>query len=224
MKILSPSIMRLEKPLETCAKVMDSLGCNSVHIDIAMDVQLPGFYGKELLASRKLELFNYPATIHIFTDTSLEVSELDGVRKNDRAMLHVFPHTSHDQISALMEIADRIGCEPALALDIESSVDVVVPFIDSLKAIYVMGIPAATYGLPLDKSTLCRMNLLQETILSKNSSCILGIDGGINHGTFTDIATLADEIVVGSLLFNAPNIYSQWEALNAWLKKIDGGK
>lgn len=223
MKILSPSIMRLEKPVETCAKVLNSLGCKSVHIDVSPDLHLPGFFGEEFLTSGQLNLFDCPATIHLFLNTTFERIDTRGVRKNDRVMLHVFPGTSQDQIHALMRDAACTGYKPAIALDIESAVDAIIPFIKDLGAVYVMGIPVATHGLPPNGMTRRRMEILREVVRSINPSCIIGIDGGINNGTFADIAMLADEIVIGGLLFNAPNIYSQWDALNAWLEKIDGG-
>ena len=215
--------MRLEKPLETCAEILNALGCKSAHIDISLNEQLPGFYAKEIMNSGELELFDCSATIHIFPDTRFDGKTFNEVRTNDRIMLHVFPHTSQEQVSSFLKDSTRVGYRPAIALDIESEISDIIPFVSSLEAIYIMGIPVATHGLPPDELTKNRMNTMREIIETKNPSCILGIDGGINQDTFTEIATLADEIVIGGLLFNAPNIYSQWKALNMWLEKIDGG-
>lgn len=213
--------MRLEKPLELCAQILNSLECKSVHVDVSLNVNLPGFYGSEILTSGQLELFDCPATIHIFSDLPFTGTDLENIRRKDRVMLHVFPETSKDQIFMLLENSCQIGYEPAVALDIKSDLNIIDAFICDLKVIYIMGTPIATHSLSPDKLTKNRMKQLRKTIESKNSTCILGIDGGINHETFTDIATLADEIVIGGLLFNTPNIYSQWKALNAWLEKIE---
>lgn len=223
MKILSPSVMRLEKPLEICAKILNALGCKSAHIDVSMDENLPGFYTKDILSSSQLNLFNCPATVHVFPGKNFCGKSFGKVRENDRIMLHIFPHTNQKQISLFLEDSISMGYQPAIALDIESEVKNIIPFISSLKAIYIMGIPVATYGLPPDGLTKKKMGILKKIIKKHNPQCKIGIDGGINQKTFTEIATLADEIVIGGLLFNTPNIYSQWEALTVWLKKIDGG-
>lgn len=223
MKILSPSVARLEKPTWFCAEILNHLGCQSIHLDIGLGLRLPGFLSDAFLMSGELEQFNCSATIHFFTDHGIASFDLTGVRRIDRAMLHVFPNTSMKQISSFLESAVKVGCEPAVALDINTDINTANPFIGVLSVIYIMGIPVATHGQPPNDMTQNRLGVMRETLNSQHSACCLGIDGGINSNTFAHIAPLADEIVIGGLLFDSPNIYSQWKALNAWLKKIDGG-
>lgn len=222
MKTFSPSIVRLEKSLEVCAQIMNSLGCQSVHIDVSWDLDFSGFYGKEILVGDGLQLFDCPATIHIFSNKPLEKSDLTGVRQVDAVMLHVTPETSQNDIISLLESSLSRGYGLALALDIRSDISLVLPFLGSLKAVYVMGIPVATHSRPPQSDTLSRLKTLQAAIKASGSGCRLGIDGGINYETLSSLAAVADEIVIGGLLFNSPNIYSQWQALNAWLKASKG--
>lgn len=43
--------------------------------------------------------------------------------------------------------------------------------------------------------------------------CKLGVDGGVNEQTFETLCGYADVVVVGGLLFNAPDAGNQWRAL-----------
>ncbi len=219
MKTLSPSIIRLEKTIEQCAEIINNLKCQSVHIDVCQGIKLPAFFSYEIITLRKLELFNSPATVHIFWFTDIQSIKLNGLRKTDRAMLHILPNINVSQIDYFVKTALNLGCEPALALDTDLDTNVVKPFIQELKAIYVMGTPLGTHEHPLENSTINKLKHIRETINLYGHNCKLGIDGGINEKTFLNLTELTDEIVIGSLLFNSPNIYSQWNTLTQWINE-----
>lgn len=217
MKILSPSVIRLERPVEQCAEILNALGCDLVHIDISHSLQLPDFFDLRVVSLGKLQLFICPATVHLFWFNRNEPFNLAGLRSFDQPMLHVFPEGNTKQIEIFIEAIFKIGCQPALSLDVNADVKIISPYVEKLKAVYIMGTPIGTYSFPMNKTAVSKLKIAKEIIEIQNSSCRLGIDGGVNAETFRHFAPLVDEIVIGGLLFNAPNLSSQWKALNSWL-------
>lgn len=213
MKVLSPSVIRLERPIEQCAEILNALGCDLVHIDISHGLQLPDFFDLSVLSSGKL--FTCPTTIHLFWFDQNESFKLDGLRGFDQPMLHVFPEGNTEQIDLFIEAVLEIKCQPALSLDVNADVKIIAPYVEKLKSVYIMGAPIGTYGFPINKVTFSNLKATRKIINNQNSNCHLGIDGGVNAETFKHFAPLVDEIVIGGLLFDAPNLSSQWKALNS---------
>lgn len=220
MPILSPSIVRIEQPIHKCVRILNSLGCESIHVDVYQGLILPNFFDFNEIRSGSLHAFFGRVTMHLFRVPSFNHEiDLSFMREHDLAVLHIFPDTNTDEISRFLEAVRLAGCRPGLSLDVGIEPSIVEQFVPILDTIFVMGIPVATYGLKPDKSMLTRLANVKELIMQFNECCRLGLDGGVNSSTFTQLITLVDELVIGSLLFNTDDLVAQWKELNTITKR-----
>lgn len=216
MALLSPSVVRMEQPLDECARILNILGCQSVHVDMCQGSVFPGFFNLSDMQTDSLRVFNACVTAHIFRllDTQSTIN-LSMLRDNDLVVFHMFPHITTRDLAAFFEAAKTSKCKLGLSLDLGVPLTSVTPFLEMVDTVFIMGIPVATHGLQPDQSTVARLDEMRKLINRHNPSCRLGIDGGVNANTFYQMVGLVDELVVGGLLLNTDDISSQWSSLQS---------
>lgn len=221
MALLSPSLARLEAPLADSLRQMEDLGCSSVHVDVCSNLTIPNFFTVEELGNVRRRDYHASATVHLFQPFNDNPPNLTFLRPQDLVILHVFPKTGRPAIEAFLGAAHIGGYRPGLAVDINTQVTTVIPYLKRLDTIFVMAIQTGGYCLEPDMQLLDRIEQARALLSEHNPACRLGIDGGVNDKTFSRMARLADELVIGSLLLHAEDVPSQWLRLQAIAK---GGK
>lgn len=216
MALLSPSIARLERPLDQCIQIINRLGCESVHVDVCQGFSLPNFLTLSSIQNGSLRGFYARVTLHLFRLFGEQRMNLDCMREDDLIVLHVFPYMTASMISEFLAETNMLGCRVGLAIDLEARLEMVLGRLTELDTVFVMGIPVATYGLQPDKTTLYRLDEVSEMIRKSGACCRIGLDGGVNIETFPSLADRVDELVIGSLLFNAPDVVTQWRSLQSY--------
>lgn len=218
MALLSPSLARLEVPLADSLQQMEDLGCESVHIDVCSNLTIPNFFKVEELGRVQIRDCHASATVHLFQPFNDNPPNLTFLRSQDLVMLHVFPKTGRSAIEAFLGAARIGGYRPGLAVDINMQVTAMVPYLTRLDTIFVMAIQAGGYCLEPDTQLLDRIEQALVLLKEHSPACRLGIDGGVNDKTFSRMARLADELVIGSLLLHAEDVPGQWLKLQAIAK------
>ncbi|MFA5031014.1 MAG: hypothetical protein WC495_05510 [Patescibacteria group bacterium] len=218
MTLLSPSLVRLEVPLTDSLEQMEGLGCESVHIDVCANLTIPKFFKVEELRNVHIQKYFASATVHVFQPFNDNPPDLTFLRNKDLAMLHVFPQTTRLTIEAFIRTSCVGGYRSGLAVDINTKIAEVLPYLSSLDTIFIVAIRAGGCCLEPDARLLQRIKQVRLYLSENNLVCRVGIDGGINANTFCYLAQVADELVVGSLLLNAKDIPSQWSKLCAMVK------
>lgn len=218
MTIISPSVVRLEQPISECARILNTIGCQSIHVDICQGYTLPGFFSLDEMRPGSLSIFNACVTMHLFQMTGDYSINLSFLRKTDLAVFHVFPYTTINDVLNFFEVAQLIGCRLGLSIDLEVDLSAVEIHMPSLDTIFVMGIPVATCGLQPDQSMIDRLTSTIQLIAKCNPRCRLGLDGGVNAMTFPRLIQLVDELVIGSLLLQTDDIVAQWVTLTSMAK------
>lgn len=213
MALLSPSLVRLEAPLVDSLQQMEDLGCESVHIDVCSNLTIPNFFKIEELGRVQIRDYHASATVHVFQPFNDNPPDLSFLRPQDLAMLHVFPQTGQPSIEAFLGASCMGGYRPGLAVDINTPVATMVPYLKRLDAIFLMAIQAGGRCLEPEMQLLQRIERIRALLREHNPVCRLGIDGGVNDKTFSRMVRLADELVVGSLLLYAEDIPAQWSKL-----------
>jgi ribulose-phosphate 3-epimerase len=99
------------------------------------------------------------------------------------------------------------GRRAGLALNPDTPLEHVRPFLDKLDYILLMSVFPGFGGQKFISATLERVRQLKGELRGRQSSCLLQVDGGI---TVENVSALkdagADLFVVGTHLFNADNI------------------
>lgn len=110
-------------------------------------------------------------------------------------------------IPGLLQMIRNGGCRAGLALNPDTSLERVRPFLRTADYILVMSVFPGYGGQPFIAASLERVAQLKREIVSQKSNCLLQVDGGINHANAGLLQESgADLFVVGTFLFNADNI------------------
>lgn len=213
MAQLSPSIVRLELPIDECVRILNCLKCNSVHIDVCQHFTFPYFFNIEEVSTGVLRGFDARVTFHLFWHKEESMIHFGFLRENDLAILHIFPQTPNEVINDFLRETTFAGCKKGLSVDIRLTPKILEGFLPQLDFVFVMGIPVATYGLHLNAMTIEKLDQASDLIRRNNPNCQIGLDGGVNGGNFSSLVKKVDELVIGSLLFHTDDLVSQWEAL-----------
>ncbi len=220
-KLLTPSIVRMTGSLEERAGTLNVIGCRRIHIDMSVNSSIPDFFRCGMFGYAERNLFNASVDFHVFGQGSYDEYKTIPVRRSDRVIFHVFSETRLDALVGLFRYFKRDEIDIGISLDLGVPVDILLPMLMNLDLVLVMGIEAGGYGLPLSQTALCTMAILRREMTQQNRSMHMGIDGGVNTGTFELLAKSCDFMVVGGLLFNAPDIALQWRSLSRWLKEVE---
>ncbi len=138
--------------------------------------------------------------VHLMVDKPEEILPLwmDNV---DRVTIH-FEATDH--LADIIESGGRSGVELGLALELETSIETVFPYVDQVSIIHLMSIAEIGYhGRPFDERVLAKIKTLRE----KFPNAIIQIDGGINLETGKlAIEAGANILVAGNAIWQSDDI------------------
>ncbi len=102
------------------------------------------------------------------------------------------------------EIGDTKVVAVGLAIDPQTSIDMIRPYLDRVDFVQCMGIAKIGYqGQPFDDSVLLRINQLRVT----HPNLIISVDGGVGKGSAALLrAAGANRLVSGSAIFGSDDI------------------
>jgi pentose-5-phosphate-3-epimerase len=219
MPQLSPSIVCYNGSFQETANLLGALGCRRAHIDVTAGYSIHGLFRYESFEIGDRLHFDMGVDLHIFDfRRQWEYQDLP-LRENDCVIFHWFPWTNRHEVEKLLERGFPRGVRCGLALDLQASLSDILPLFPVIDTLMVMGIEIGGRGIPLNEKAILDLDQARTAALAADKEICLGIDGGVNAKTFAKLAKLADTLVVGGLLFNAPDIAAQWLELNRWLKE-----
>ncbi|MEK7505217.1 MAG: ribulose-phosphate 3-epimerase [Patescibacteria group bacterium] len=119
----------------------------------------------------------------------------------DRVIVH---YEATENLAEILDIIDLRVNEAGVALLMSTNLDVLVPHIDKIDLVQLMTIEKiGEYGQPFSPQALARISALRQ----KFPNVKISVDGGINLETGKQaIEAGADNLVVGSAIWNAPDL------------------
>jgi len=131
-------------------------------------------------------------------------------------LLTIHVENGEREAGAAIEQALRRGCGAGVALKLETPVRAVLPYLDAVEVIILLGTEVGVKGCDLSPQALERLqearSLLQEN--SKRNVRLVA-DGGIRIHTVPELhAAGADAVVPGSLVFQSADVQSTFR----WLR------
>jgi ribulose-phosphate 3-epimerase len=119
-----------------------------------------------------------------------------------RLVIHL--ESLSDNLVSLLEELKGAQVEIGLALDTETPLEKVWPFLDYIDFVQLMGIKKIGYqGQPFDREVIERLKNLKK----KSPSTLLSVDGGLNSKTAPAIvAAGADRLIIGSAIFESGDV------------------
>lgn len=119
-----------------------------------------------------------------------------------RLVIHI--ESIKDDAVSLLEEVKRGEVGVGLALDMDTDVEEVLPFLDYVDFVQLMGIDHDGFqGAPFDQKVLEKIKRLKE----ESPSTLISVDGGVNLETAPALIEAgADRLIIGSAIFESGDI------------------
>jgi ribulose-phosphate 3-epimerase len=203
---VSPSVLAADfaRLAEELARV-EALGVASFHLDVMDGRFVPNITFGPLLVEAINRLTRVRLETHLMVVEPEPLLEAFVRAGSDLVAVHVEPRAVGD-VRAALETIRSLGAEPALAINPETPIDSVFPFLESVSQVLVMSVSPGFGGQAFIPSALEKIETLARLRAERSLSFRIGVDGGVNAETGPACAAAgADLLVAGTAVFRAPD-------------------
>jgi len=211
---ISPSILSADfSKLGDEIVNLEKAGANLIHIDVMDGHFVPNItIGPEVI--NKLRKYtSLPFDVHLM------ISPVDNFIKNfadaGADIITIHPEATDNIASSIKKIKSH-GKKAGISLNPETSIDKVLPVLDSIDLVLIMSVNPGFGGQKFINETLEKVKILRKEIDVKKMKTQIEIDGGINfQNAKKAIAAGVDIIVSGTTIFkeNGGNLKKNIELL-----------
>lgn len=170
-----------------------------IHLDIMDANFVPNLaFNFETCNSIKSITKDLPLDVHFMVSSKALKALLPSFFKlNARWM--TFHVEEHSAIAELFEECRSHGVQPGLAINPETDLSLLEPYLDQCEMILLMSVPPGYGGQTFNENTFKRLQTLNSWRINHKSTFLIEVDGGINLAIARNLQNLdADMIVIGS--------------------------
>lgn len=180
--------------------------------DFAENIMLDLMDGKFVKASS----LDFPMTLPAGPRYQFHVMAVDPIERMmntpseiDTVVLHA---ETLDSISDAIEAAKKKGVKLFIAINPDTSLDVVKPFIEELDGVLIMSVQPGQYGAKFLPEQLEKVKIIR----SLSKSITIEVDGGMNDKTMGQaVSSGANQIASGSYIMKNSDPEAAYESLKA---------
>lgn len=204
MVLVCPSVLSADFTClgEDCARVLNA-GADMIHFDV-MDGHFVDnlSFGLPVLETLHHALPQAVMDVHLMISHPLRFVHRFAAAGADYITVHV---ETTDDLSATLAAIHGCGCKRGMALNPDTPMEAVFPYLDQLVLVLVMGVVPGHGGQPFDPRALDKLRALRAECARRGVSPILSVDGGVKPGTTAPQCTEAGAtaLVAGSAVFGA---------------------
>ena len=192
------------KDVVTDLRKLNVTNVDFVHVDV-MD-------GK--FVKNKTLAFKYLKNIHKYTNKRLDVHLM--VKKplkfiNDYATLnteYITIHVETKDVLKSLNLIDSYGIKKGLAIKPDTEVDMLIPYLDKIDLILVMGVEPGKGGQTFIEDTIDRVKEVKKLLKSHKAKAVISVDGGINEEIAKKLKDV-DILVSGSYVMSSDDFQYQ---------------
>ncbi len=201
--LLSADFGRLEGEIA----MVEAAGADLLHLDVMDAHFVPNLTFGPLIVEAVTRLTTLPRDTHLMItdpDRYLDPFVEAGV-STFTFHLEAFGEEEREaRADSILERLATAGVGRGLALNPETPVEWVYPWLDRLETVLIMTVHPGFGGQKLIAESLARVPLLREEIDRQGVTVTIGVDGGVTTGNAAEVvAAGADILVAGSAVFGA---------------------
>lgn len=207
---ISPSVLSVPMDqIPNAVKDLESFGADYVHCDCLDGVFAPNTSDGIQMVKYAKKYSNLPKDVHLM------IMDPDKYIKDyvdAGADIITFHESACKDTSACLDLIHSYGIKAGLVLNPDVDVKTVIPYLDKVDVIMLMGVFPGFSGQKFIEYVLDKVTQLKEIIGDRN--ILVELDGGVKSSNIRTIVDRGVDIVVGgSSVFNAPTIKEGIEAL-----------
>lgn len=213
--VIAPSMLKCDfGNLHREVQLLEAGGARVLHLDVMDGHFVPNLSYGPMVIERLREITDLPFDAHLMiADPETYLEQFISAGCNS-VTIHV--EAVDDPAPLLRRIRDA-NCSPGLALNPETAVERVLPFIDLCDLLLVMSVHPGFGGQKFLPAALDKLRALKART---GSEMLLSVDGGIGPSTIGEAAAAgANYFVAGSSIFEARD----YSTAIAELEKIASG-
>lgn len=173
--------------------------CAWLHLDVMDDVFVPNGTIRDPLQLHQLET-KLKLEAHLMIQATPEARNAWFDSPAERLIWHVEAFASPEEVGRTVESTKAIGKEVGLAINPETPISAIEPYLEKLDTVLIMSVHPGFAGQKFDESVIPKIASLRQ----KLPYGTISVDGGIRVGTARQgVAAGARRLVVGSALSEA---------------------
>mgnify|MGYP002624467610 FL=1 len=213
-RIISPSILAADfGRLTEQVQLINRSSAEWLHVDVMDGVFVPNIsFGFPIMQVLKKESTK-PLDVHLMITNPERYVE----RFCDAGAWSVGFHLEAvEDPMPILEMIRQKGCRTCLTINPDIDVSRLIPYLEEVDMVLLMSVFAGYGGQSFIESTFDKLKLVKDTIVKKNLSTLIEIDGGVNRTNAGKLfAAGADVLVAGTSVFNAADPIAEIDILKS---------
>lgn len=182
-------------------KNITECGADWIHVDVMDGIFVPNItFGFKMIQDVR-SCSNLLFDVHLMIDNPIRYVERFVKAGADLVSFHL---EAEKNIRGTIEIIKNSGAKVGLAINPDTPVEKIEPYVDDLDLVLVMSVFPGFGGQKFIEGSLDRITEARKILLSHNGSALIEVDGGVNIDNALDIKNAgANVVVAGNAVFGA---------------------
>ena len=199
--MISVSFFSEKENINEVINKIDETSCDLIHVDIADNIFVPNVSLDDQVLCNALLNTKHKKDVHLMVE---DVKKYVDIYKNIDPLFITF-HVETNDVSNMINYIKSLNIKVGLALDLDSDVNLLEPYLDEVDLVLLMSVKAGFGGQVFNEKVFEKINYL------KDKNVLIEVDGGINNNNFNLIDS--DIKVVGSYITKSNNYEEQIKTL-----------